>query len=71
MPGKSKTLKPAKRPPRITTEAFDAKFDAGEDISEYLDLGSARLFNPGEARPFDRTKTAADRKLKSGDEPLE
>lgn len=30
----------------ITAEEFDAKFDAGEDILEYLDLESARVVAP-------------------------
>ncbi len=30
------------KPKRITAEEFDAKVDAGEDISEYLDWSTAR-----------------------------
>ena len=41
---------------RITAAQFDAKADAGEDISEYLDLGAARVFAPGEER-LDLTPT--------------
>ena len=38
-------------PPRpITTGEFDAKFDTGGDISEYLDISSARVFEPGDER---------------------
>jgi hypothetical protein len=48
MTRKSRPIKAAQRPPCITTEEFDAKFDAGEDISEYLDVESARVFEPGE-----------------------
>lgn len=29
----------------ITAEEFDAKFDAGEDISEYLDFSRSRRIN--------------------------
>lgn len=29
-------------PKRISAEEFDAKFDAGEDIEEYLDLSTLR-----------------------------
>lgn len=32
----------------ISTAAFDAKFDAGEDISEHLDPGGLRVLAPGE-----------------------
>lgn len=31
----------SKTPPPITAEEFDAKVDAGEDISEYLDIENA------------------------------
>lgn len=41
---------------RITVAQFDAKADSGEDISEYLDLGAARVFAPGEER-LDLTPT--------------
>jgi hypothetical protein len=51
MSSKSKTRKSAPRRPRITAEQFDAKFDAGEDIIEYLDLEKARIFAPGKERP--------------------
>ncbi|MBE2203916.1 MAG: CopG family transcriptional regulator [Chthoniobacterales bacterium] len=30
----------------MTAEEFDAKFDAGEDIGEYLDFSSARVVPP-------------------------
>jgi hypothetical protein len=56
MSTKSKTRKTAPRPPRITAAEFDAKFDAGEDITEYLDLSTARVFAPGEER-LDLTPT--------------
>jgi len=56
MSSKSKKSKTGQRPPVISTEDFDAKADAGEDISEYLDLGSARIFGPGEER-LDLTPT--------------
>ena len=29
--------------PKITTEEFDRKFDAGEDITEYLNWDTARV----------------------------
>jgi hypothetical protein len=45
----NKTQKP------ITTAEFDAKFDRGEDISEHLDLGTARTFAPGEDETLDLT----------------
>lgn len=32
----------------ITTEEFDAKFDAGEDITEHLDFSKSRVLAPGE-----------------------
>ncbi len=44
-----------KNPKPITAAEFDAKFDAGEDISEYLDLSSARKFVPGEDETLDLT----------------
>ncbi len=47
---KTKSRKPAKP---ISTAAFDAKFDAGEDISEHLDLSTARTFAPGEDETLD------------------
>jgi len=34
----------------ISTEEFDRKFEAGEDISGHLDLSSVQAFEPGEAR---------------------
>jgi len=76
MISKSKTRKSAPRRTRITAEQFDAKFDAGEDILEYLDLDAGRIFAPGEERldltptkvnvdfprwMVDRLDTAADR----------
>lgn len=44
-----------RKPKKITAEEFDAKFDAGEDISEYLDITSARAFGPGENDALDLT----------------
>ena len=35
----------------ISTEEFDAKFDAGEDISPYLDWDKGVLVEPGELSP--------------------
>lgn len=32
----------AKKPKTITAKEFDRKFDAGEDVTEYLDLSKAR-----------------------------
>jgi hypothetical protein len=34
------------KPKTITAEEFDRKFDAGEDVSEYIDW--SRPFKPGE-----------------------
>ncbi len=34
--------------PHITTEEFDAKFDAGEDITAYLDVEKIQIFCAGE-----------------------
>jgi len=34
----------------ITAEEFDRKFDDGEDISEYVDWGSARRINKDTAK---------------------
>ncbi len=56
MSSKRKIRKTAPHRPRITTTQFDAKFDAGEDITEYLDLDTARVFEPGEER-LDLTPT--------------
>ena len=36
---------------------FDAKFDRGEDISEYLDLSTVEHFSAGEADRLDLTPT--------------
>jgi len=41
-----KSRKPRREPEAITAEEFDAKFDAGEDIGEYLDFSSARVVPP-------------------------
>ena len=38
-------------PPSITAEEFDAKFDAGEDVSEYFDWNTAVMVQPGELSP--------------------
>ena len=46
---KSKSVKP------ISAEEFDAKFDAGEDITDYLDLSSARVLAPGEDETLNLT----------------
>ena len=35
----------------ITAEEFDAKFDAGEDISDYIDWDSGVMVMPGELSP--------------------
>ena len=35
----------AKKPATITTAEFDRRFDAGEDISDYLDFSKARRPN--------------------------
>ena len=56
MTSKRKNHKPAPRPARITAAEFDAKFDAGEDITGFLDLGAARVYAPGEER-LDLTPT--------------
>lgn len=42
-------------PPPITSEAFDAKFDAGEDVTEHLDVAHARrvVFGKGEEPPHE------------------
>jgi len=53
---KIQNRKPAPRRAHITAAQFDAKFDAGADISEHLDLGAARIFAPGEER-LDLTPT--------------
>ena len=42
--------KPSRKARKLTAEAFDARFDAGGDISADLDLSSARVFAPGEER---------------------
>ena len=39
----------------ITSAVFDAKADAGEDISAHLDLSTARTFAPGEDEALDVT----------------
>ena len=41
----------AGRPVSITAEEFDAKFDAGEDISDYIDWDSGVMVMPGELSP--------------------
>jgi len=41
-----------KAPRIISVSEFDAMFDAGEDILEYLDLKSAKFFGPGEPADF-------------------
>lgn len=46
-----KTQKNKAKP--IPSEEFDQKFDAGEDISEYLDLASARVFGHEEDDTLD------------------
>ncbi len=48
MSSKHKNRKTTTRPATITAAEFDAKFDAGEDISEYLDVENARVYRPGE-----------------------
>ena len=50
----STKTKSRKAPKPITAEEFDAKFENG-DISEYLDLSSARAFAPGEDETLDLT----------------
>jgi hypothetical protein len=45
---KDKPTKSKTEPKCITTAEFDAMFDAGEDISDYLDLESMRVLGPGE-----------------------
>ena len=40
--------KKTKKVERISTEEFDAKFDAGEDISEHLDFANSRVLAAGE-----------------------
>lgn len=35
-----------KKPKMISAEEFDRKFDAGEDISEYVDWNSGRMVPP-------------------------
>ena len=41
----------AQMPLSITPEEFDAKFDAGEDISDYIDWNSGAAIVPGELSP--------------------
>ena len=38
-------------PPPITAEELDAKFDAGEDVSEYFNWENAVVVPPGEMSP--------------------
>ena len=51
MSSKLKVRKSTPRPPCITAQQFDAKFDAGENVLDHLDLDKARIFAPGEERP--------------------
>jgi hypothetical protein len=53
MPKQLSKNKPGGKP--ISAAEFDRKFDAGEDISEYLDPSSARVFQPGEDETLDLT----------------
>jgi hypothetical protein len=55
MRNKPKSRKVRSRKP-LTAAQFDAKFDAGEDITPFLDLVEARVFGPGEER-LDLTPT--------------
>ena len=41
----------ARKPSSITAAEFDAKFDAGEDISEYIDWESGVWVTPDESSP--------------------
>jgi hypothetical protein len=60
---KSKSMSKTKnrKPKPISTAAFDAKFDRGEDISEHLDLGKIERFGPGEDETLDLTSTKVNR----------
>lgn len=40
---RKKSTKTSQNERTISAEDFDAKFDAGEDVSEYLDMSSARV----------------------------
>jgi hypothetical protein len=42
--------KASKAARKISAAEFDARFDAGEDISARLDLSTARVYAPGEER---------------------
>lgn len=42
---------------KITTEEFDRRFDAGEDISEYLDWSTARRLHGGQRKGAGRKPT--------------
>lgn len=58
--------------PPISAEEFDAKFDAGEDVSGYFDWDKAVMVEPGELSPGQKlslTKMMLDDLLKSGDLP--
>ena len=51
MTPESSDKRAAERPLSITAEEFDAKFDAGEDISDYIDWDSGVMVMPGELSP--------------------
>lgn len=46
--------------PKITAAEFDAKFDAGEDISEYIDWDTAVVVGPGELSPGHQSSMQAE-----------
>ena len=45
---------------KITAKAFDEKFDSGEDISEYLDFGSAIRLKDATRLKIDTRKVNVD-----------
>ncbi len=56
--------------PPLSAEEFDAKFDAGEDVSGYFDWDNAVMVEPSEMSPGQKlslTKMMLDDLLKSGD----
>jgi acetyl/propionyl-CoA carboxylase alpha subunit len=59
MSNKQNSRKSALTPPRITAAQFDAKLEAGEDVSEYFDSGVARVFSPGKSRRKKTNKRCA------------
>lgn len=47
---------------KITTEEFDARFDRGEDVTEFLDMSTAR--RPNQALKPKQAHTCKPRKSK-------